>query len=75
MASKSLRRINELIANADPNNYDSISYGKYYRDLTSISNHILEEDAEKHAKEKALLLEIHKLEDSEVKTRLLTLIK
>ena len=29
-----LTRINELIAGANPDTYDSVSYNKYFRDLT-----------------------------------------
>lgn len=73
--TKTLKYINQLVANADPNNYDSISYGKYYKDLANISTTLLHEQTEQQTKEKSMLIEINKLEDSEAKTRLLNLLK
>ncbi len=37
-----LKTINNLIATADPSRYDNISYNKYYRDLTTISDKVID---------------------------------
>ena len=42
-----LARINELIAGANPDQYDSISYNKYFREMADISNKIMAEE-DKH---------------------------
>jgi len=68
---KSLKRINDLVANADPNNYDSISYNKYYRDLASISDAVLEDADEFKTKEVKILSELNNLPESAAKQNII----
>jgi len=73
--NKSLKVVNELVANADPNNYSSISYGKYYRDMTKISNSIIDEFALIQSQNMKIMAEINKLPESSTKNNLLALIQ
>lgn len=72
---KSLKRINALVANADPNNYDSISYNKYYRDLASISDAVLEDADEFKTKEVKILAELNNLPESAAKHNIIKIIQ
>lgn len=40
---KSLKKINEIIRSASPSNYDNVSYNTYFKNLSIISDSILEE--------------------------------
>ena len=73
--NKSLKVVNELVANAEPNHYDSISYGKYYKDLSKISNSIIDEFEVIKNRDMKLMIEINKLPDSTAKNNLLALIQ
>jgi hypothetical protein len=57
----SLTRINELISGANPDAYDSVSYNKYFRDLTDISNKIMLDDEKQVSKNTELLKVINDL--------------
>ena len=76
-----LTRINELIAGANPDTYDSVSYNKYFRDLTDISNKIMLDDEKQAEKNAELMKAINELKISvgisiEIKSKLLnTLLK
>ena len=67
---KTLKIINTLISNAEPNKYSSISYGKYYRDLASISSSIID-DNKKYSRILSLL---HSLPDSPTKIQLIDMV-
>ena len=71
---KALKKLNDMISTADPDNYSNVSHNKYYRDLTTISNLLLEDQAIKIDIEKKLLLEILNLPDSETRLKLINLI-
>ncbi len=72
--TKSLKFINECVSSAKPSDYDSVSYNKYFRVLTTISNLIMEDVSASHEKEKSLINEINKLEDGRIKENLLKLV-
>lgn len=72
--TRSLKFINQLVANADPTNYDSVSYNKFFKNLTDISNMVMDEVNAQSAKDKVMLNEILKLENSPIKDNLLKLI-
>ena len=59
-----LTQINELIAKVNPDDYDSVSYGKYFRDLSNLSNMVLESSNK-------LKEEINKIENTELRLKLL----
>ena len=67
---KTLKKINILIRDARSDNFSSISYNKYYRDLSHISDSIIDEIPNNTK----LLMEIHKLPNSQIKTNLLDLL-
>ena len=69
-----LKRINELIAGANPDTYKSISYNKYYRDLTDISNNIMQDDETQNKKNAELMKAINSLKDEKEKEILLDII-
>jgi hypothetical protein len=64
---KTIKLINSLIANANPNNYDNVSYNKYYRDLSNISNSILEDNSK-------LRKEVLNIKDEDLKRKILELL-
>lgn len=68
---KALKKINELISDANPDGHPSVSYNKYFGDLTSISDILLEDEEEKKLLNKQLLLEVLNLPDSESKTKII----
>ena len=72
---KSLKLINAYISGADPEKYNSISYGKYYRDLTSISNSVLEDAEEFKKKEIKILAELNDLPESAAKQKIIRIIQ
>lgn len=72
----SLIRINELIAGSEPDNYDSISYNKYFRDLTDVSNRIMQDEEKQTQKIAEILKAINDLKTgavitNEVKSKLI----
>lgn len=69
-----LKKINDLVATSEPSKYDSISYDKYFRDLTAISNMLLEDEAVKQRREKSLLNLVHNLPGSNLKNQILNLL-
>jgi hypothetical protein len=74
-----LTRINELIAGANPDTYDSVSYNKYFRDLTDISNKIMLDDEKQAEKNAELMKAINELKTgvgitNEHKTKLLEIL-
>jgi hypothetical protein len=72
---KSLKVINNLVANANPNDYDSISYNKYYRDLSTISNTVLEDAEAFKIKEMKIMAELHNLPESAAKQNIIRIIQ
>ena len=69
-----LKKINELIAGANPDAYKSISYNKYYRDLTDISNNIMQDDETQNKKNAELMKAINSLKDDKEKEILLDIL-
>lgn len=65
--SKTLRKINLFISDANPSNCNNVSYNTYFRRLTEISNTYLEEKEE-------LKNEILKIKDETLRLKLLELI-
>jgi hypothetical protein len=65
--STTLKEINKLVANASPDDYSSISYNKYFKDLALISNSVIAEREE-------LKQRILALPDGEAKLALLELL-
>lgn len=70
--TKSLTHINNLIADSDPSN--NVSYNKYLKDLTSVSNILLGEEAQRELKDRAILNQVIQLADSPEKTTILQII-
>lgn len=75
----SLTRINELIASANPDGYDSVSYNKYFRDLTDVSNRIMQDEEKETQKNAELLKAINDLKTgvvitNEVKSKLIDIL-
>ena len=73
--NKSLKTVNEVITDADPNNHSSVSYTTYFRNLTKISNSIIDEKEEIEARDAKLIAEINNLPDSISKTNLLAIMQ
>lgn len=87
--TKTLKLINEIIASADTNLYDNVSYDTYFKDLTVISNSLIDEknemalskslseitikQIEKELRNK-LFLEINRLNPSKEKDSLFSLL-
>jgi len=71
---ESLRKINDLLGNANPDDYESISYNKYLRDLTNISNIIINETKDQKEKNISLLKAINSLSDNREKEILLNIL-
>ena len=72
--NQALLRINQLVASADPTDYDNVSYNKYFRDLSDISNKILEDEERNKQKIAKLAKAINELESNEEKTKLLDIL-
>lgn len=70
-----LRRINELISNAQPDNYSSVSYNKYFKDLTSVSNHVMDAQSRMNQRDWKIIHKVHELPESETKNQLLAILK
>lgn len=68
-----LNLINKLIANAEPDNYDNISYSKYFADLANISDSILADNRHLLDTNTKILAQLHDLPDSEIKNNLIAL--
>ena len=66
--NETLKKINEFISTANPDKYTSVSYNTYFKELTSLSNSILNE------REK-LKTEINSLDVAdEIKNKILNLL-
>ena len=72
--SRVIKYINKLIANADPNSYDSVSYSTYFSNLATLSDVALEEMAAQDEKRKKLYKLAHELHDCKIKQEMLELI-
>jgi hypothetical protein len=72
---KSLKYINTLISNADSDNHSNVSYNKYFRDLSTISNTVLEDAEVLKEKEIKILAELSKLPESSAKQNIIMIIK
>lgn len=70
-----LKRINELISHAQPDNYSSVSYNKYFRDLTSVSNVVMDAQSRMNQRDWKIIHKIHELPESDIKNELLALLK
>jgi len=71
--TSTLNLINKLISNADPDDYESISYNKYFRDLSSISDSVISDANADKDRNLKMLAEVQKLPDSEIKASLIKL--
>lgn len=64
---ETLSFINSLVRDSNPDNYGSISYNKYYKDLSNISDSLLEEISK-------IKEEIMKVDDPDLRAKILSLL-
>ena len=68
--TKTLKLINSLVSEANPDTYNSISYNKYFRDLSKISDSIIEESEMHKENLRDFIEEINNLPESVSKKNL-----
>lgn len=72
---ESIKVINSYVSSADPDRYDSVGYSKYFSNLASISDSILEDNKIIQNGMIKLLLEANKLPESENKKNIIAIIE
>ena len=73
--NKTLKLINNTIANKNPNAYANVSYNTYYQDMTKISNSIIDEFEDIKTRDIKLLIEVNKLPECASKFKLLDILQ
>ena len=68
---KTIKLINEIVSKSDPSRYDNVSYTKYYRDLSSISDSIVNETQTFIERDRKIMVAINNLPNSPEKKVLL----